>query len=371
VIRLMQAIAGAEHGGAELFFVRLAKALQARGHPVPIAQHIATRPHSSRVSELRAAGIPVTELPFSGWFDFTTRRGLRQIIGRFKPHVVLTWMSRATHMCPRASPSVPFLHIARLGGYYDLKYYQQCEALIANTRDIADWILRQGWEPSRVHYLPNFVTVEAGPPASRVTMDTPAKAPLVVAMGRLHPNKAFDVLIRAVGAMPGVYCWILGEGPERPRLEALAAECGATDRIRMPGWRNDAAAYGRAADVLVCPSRHEPLGNVVLEAWAYQKPVLAAASIGPGALIAHERNGLLVPVDDPAAMAAGLTRLIEQRGFARRLAEAGHRLYLSTYTLDVVVAQYVGLLQNLLAARGVAIAPGAAIAPGVAIDGER
>ena len=266
-----------------------------------------------------------------------------------------SWMSRATHMCPRASPSVPFLHIARLGGYYDLKYYQQCEALIANTRDIADWILRQGWEPSRVHYLPNFVTVEAGPPASRVTMNTPAKAPLVVAMGRLHPNKAFDVLIRAVAAMPGVYCWILGEGPERPRLEALAAECGATERIRMPGWRNDAAAYGRAADVLVCPSRHEPLGNVVLEAWAYQKPVLAAASVGPGALIAHERNGLLVPVDDPAAMAAGLTRLIEQQSFARRLAEAGHRLYQSTYTLEVVVAQYAGLLQTLLAARGVAI----------------
>jgi glycosyltransferase involved in cell wall biosynthesis len=156
--------------------------------------------------------------------------------------------------------------------------------------------------------------------------------------------------------MPGVHCWILGEGPERQRLEALAAECRATDRIRLPGWRNDAAAYYRAADVFVCPSRHEPLGNVVLEAWAYQKPVLAAASVGPAALITHEQNGLLVPVDDPAAMAAGLTRLIDERGFARRLAVAGHRLYQSTYTLEVVVAQYAGLLETLLAARGVAIA---------------
>ena len=356
MIRLMQAIAGAEHGGAEVFFVRLAKALQARERPMRIVQHIATRPHSSRVSELRSAGIPVTELPFSGWLDFTTRRGLRQVIGRFKPQVVLTWMSRASHMCPRASPSVPFMHIARLGGYYDLKYYQHCEALIANTRDIADWILRQGWQPSRVHYLPNFVTVEPGPPAHRSSLDTPAKAPLVVAMGRLHANKAFDVLIRAVADIPGVYCWILGEGPERQRLETLVAECGVADRIRMPGWRNDAAAYCRAADVFVCPSRHEPLGNVVLEAWANQKPVLAAASVGPGALITHEQTGLLVPVDDASAMAAGLTRLIEQRTLTRRLAAAGHRLYQTTYTPEVVVAQYADLLQTLLAARGVTFA---------------
>lgn len=353
MIRLMQAIAGAEHGGAEVFFVRLAKALHARGGDTPIAQHIVTRPHPTRVPELRAAGLSVTELPFKGWLDFNTRRGLRQVIGRFKPQVTLTWMSRATHMCPRPSPSVPFLHVARLGGYYDLKYYQNCEALIANTRDIADWILRQGWQPSRVHYLPNFVTVEDSPPTPRASLDTPERAPLLVAMGRLHANKAFDTLIRAVADMPGVYCWILGEGPERQRLETLASECGVANRIRMPGWRTDTAAFHKAADVFVCPSRHEPLGNVVLEAWAHQKPVLAAASVGPSALIAHEQTGLLTPVDDATAMAAGLTRLIEQPAFAKRLAEAGYKVYRKDFTAEVVVERYVDLLTRLLAARGV------------------
>lgn len=353
MIRLMQAMAGAEYGGAEVFFVRLAKALQARTGPMPIAQHIVTRPHPTRVPELRSAGIPVTELPFKGWFDFNTRRGLRQAIQRFRPHVALTWMSRASNMFPRASPSVPFLHIARLGGYYDLKYYQQCEALIANTRDIADWILRQGWQPSRVHYLPNFVTVEHAPPAQRASLNTPAKAPLIVAMGRLHANKAFDILIRAVAEMPGAYCWILGEGPERANLEALIGECGVADRVRLPGWRVDAAAYYRAADVFVCASRHEPLGNVVLEAWAHEKPVLAAASVGPSALITHEQTGLLVPVDDAPAMAAGLTRLIDQPTFAKRIATAGRRVYKSTYTPEIVVEQYADLLQSLLAGRGV------------------
>ncbi|MEZ5666416.1 MAG: glycosyltransferase [Alphaproteobacteria bacterium] len=353
MIRLFQAIAGAEHGGAEAFFVRLAKALQDAPGPVSVTQHIASRPHAARVAALRAAGIPVTELPFSGWLDFTTRRGLRAEISRFMPHIVLTWMSRASHMCPRASPSSPFLHIARLGGYYDLKYYQHCEALIANTRDIADWILRQGWQPARVHYLPNFVTVEPGAPVARASLDTPAKAPLVLAMGRLHANKAFDILIRAVATMPGVYCWILGEGPERARLEALAAECGAADRVRLPGWRDDVAGYYRAADVFVCPSRHEPLGNVVLEAWAHEKPVLAAASVGPSALLEDEETGLLVPVDDAEAMAVGLTRLIEQPALARRLAAGGHRVYRAAYTPDVVVAQYVELFRRLLDARGI------------------
>lgn len=353
MIRLMQAIAGAEHGGAEAFFLRLALALQARTDRLGITQHIVTRPYPARTTALRDAGIPLTELRFGGRFDFSTRRGFKAAIARYRPQVVLTWMSRASRMCPRTSPSAPFVHVARLGGYYDQKYFQDCDALIANTRDIADWLMRQGISPNRVHYLPNFVAAEPGVAIDRAALDTPADVPLVLAMGRLHTNKAFDVLIRALAAVPRAHCWILGEGPEREALEAQARDCGVADRVRLPGWNDDVGPYYRAADIYACPSRHEPLGNVVLEAWAYAKPVLAAASVGPSGLIDHEQTGLLVPVDDVAAFAAGLTSLIETPELARGIAENGHSAYEAAFTPDTVVGQYADMLHGLLAARGI------------------
>ena len=96
---------------------------------------------------------------------------------------------------------------------------------------------------------------------------------------------------------------IAGEGPERAALLELARREGVADRLHLPGWRTDTAALLAAADLLVCPSRHEPLGNVVIEAWSARRPVVAAAADGPRELIISGRDGLLVPPEDPSALA--------------------------------------------------------------------
>ena len=90
----------------------------------------------------------------------------------------------------------------------------------------------------------------------------------MLALGRLHHNKAFDVAIRALVDLPGAVLWIAGKGPERNALQMLANQLGVSKRIRWLGWRDDVAALFASADVLVCPSRIEPLGNVIIEAWA-------------------------------------------------------------------------------------------------------
>ena len=136
-IRLLQAMAGAEHGGAEAFFERLALALQKAG---AVEQKVVIRANARRAAHLRAGGVDVAELPFGGALDLRTRLGFRWAVRRFQPQVVLTWMNRATRFCPRG----PFVHVGRLGGYYDLKYYRRCGHLIGNTPDIRDWILGQG-----------------------------------------------------------------------------------------------------------------------------------------------------------------------------------------------------------------------------------
>ena len=103
-----------------------------------------------------------------------------------------------------------------------------------------------------------------------------------------------------------------------------------------------------AADIFCCPSRHEPLGNVVIEAWAHGKPVAAAAAQGPSSLIADGVNGLLVPVEDAGALAGALGDLIEDAARRDALAAAGRAAYEAAFTEKAVVARYVAFFEEVI-----------------------
>lgn len=239
-----------------------------------------------------------------------------------------------------ALPPGDFVHVGRLGGYYDLKYYRACNQLVANTEDIVGHLIENGFPADRVHYMPNFVDDTPSPPVSRRTLFTPESTPLLLGLGRLHKNKAFDVLIEAMRRLPDVYLWLAGDGPERESLETLAERKGVKPRVRFLGWRNDVPALLATCDAFICPSRHEPLGNVVLEAWAQRVPVIAADSRGPGALIDNEQNGLLIPVDNSIELARAAMKLIRDPILAQRLGAGGREAYEANYTETKVVARY-------------------------------
>jgi len=337
--RLLQAMAGAPHGGAEVFFLRLAVALQHAGEQ----QRVLIRRHPLRAKALNEAGISVAELGFRGPFDLATRLAFRREIVAWKPDLVLTWMSRATQLCPRGD----FVHVARLGGYYDLRHYRRCDHLIGNTRAIVAYAVGRGWPAARVHYLPNFV------PDCRILSrlarcdrrDPPAARPLALALGRLHPNKGFDILLQALALVPEVNLWIAGEGPLRAELMRQTQRLGVGERVRFLGWREDVANLLAQADLVVCSSRHEPLGNVVIEAWAAEVPVIALASDGPAALIEHGVSGLLVPLPGQrdggaAGLAQAILRLAESPDLRRKLARGGREAYEAGFTEAAVVARY-------------------------------
>jgi len=343
-MKILQAMAGAEHGGAERFFVRLAIALNRAG----VAQKVVIRRNATRALELRQGGVDPVELPFGGKFDWQTRRGLKREIQAFQPDIVLTWMNRATALCPTGRKN-GFVHMARLGGYYDLKYYQACDHLIGNTEDIVEYLIKESWPPERAHYLPNFVNGTVSEPISRQTLFTPDSAPLILAMGRFHENKGFDVLLEAMARVPDAYLWLAGDGPLREELGKLAEKVGVKPRVRFLGWRDDIGALLQTCDVFVCPSRHEPLGNVVLEAWAQGKPVIAADSYGPGTLIEHLQTGVLVPINEPGLMAKAIRNVFSDRNLRQRIAEQGYEMYAANFTEDIVTSHYLEFFNRILA----------------------
>lgn len=323
----------AGEGGAETYFVDLALALARDG----VAQAAALRPHPARERAMRAAGVAVETFGFGGPLDLMTRRRVARFAQAQTVSVALAWMNRAA----RHTPKGPWARIGRLGGYYNLKYYAGFDFLVANTQDIADWVTGQGWPADKVAYIPNFAEAPAeAAPVERTSLDTPAEAPLLLAMGRLHEAKAHDVTLNALTRLPEASLWIAGTGPEEARLKALAVALGVAPRVRFLGWRNDPSALYRAADICVFPSRFEPLGNVVIQAWAHGLPVAAAASQGPSALIRDSEDGLLVPVDDPEALAVAVRRLLDDPMLRIRLAQNGLARVEADFSQGAVVAQW-------------------------------
>lgn len=342
-MRVLQAMAGATSGGAENFFTRLVCALARQG----VEQRALIRPDPARETALRAAQIEIATAPFGGALDIRTGGIFRREVRTFRPDIVLTWMNRATAFCPKANGRFRFTHLGTPRGYYDPKYFRRCDELVVTTADLAGFYRNAGWPAERVSVIPNFAPDVTSQPAPRAALDTPDTAPLLLALGRLHENKGFDTLIRAMAVLPDHYLWLGGDGPLADSLGRLAAEAGVTERVRFLGWRDDTPALYAACDVFVCSSRHEPFGNIIVEAWAQGVPVIAAASEGPGALIANGTNGLLVPVDDILALAAAIRRLYAEPDLAVSLAAGGRTAYEENFTEDVVVRRYLDLFARL------------------------
>jgi glycogen(starch) synthase len=137
--------------------------------------------------------------------------------------------------------------------------------------------------------------------------------PYVFAVGRLVPQKGFDVLLRALAQTRSPHHLLLaGEGPERPALEQLCQELGLSERVTLLGRQSHDQVLERCASAaaFVLPSRHEPQGIVVLEAMSVGTPVLASAVGGVPETIRHGVNGYLFPNGDDAALAALIERVL-------------------------------------------------------------
>lgn len=333
-MRILHVMAGSAAGGAETAFVELVAAQKAGGLDV----HAACRPHP-RNDIMRAAGVPVTELPFGGMFDFGTAKHLKKLIAGLRPDAVVSWMNRAAAKMPK---QLPCPWIARLGGYYDLKYYPRVDHFVVNAPDIGRWMEEQGVDKNRITFIPNFA--EIAPDA------VPAPRPnafVFLTLARLHPNKAIDTLLRAFASVPEAVLWIAGDGPERASLEKLSADLGIANRVEFLGWRDDRWSLLAACDAFVLASRHEPFGNSFMQAWAAGKPLITTASQGPSFYVRDGENGLITPVDDPDALAAAMNRLRLDADLRDRLAQAGQAAYHQAFDKRAILIQWQDMVDAL------------------------
>lgn len=335
-------------GGAEAFFLRFVAALSEKAETV-----IVVRDKSWIADQLDARNLPFFPLPFGGALDFRTGKLLRRILRETRPDLVQAWLNRANS----ALPGLDIPSVGRLGGYYALKHYRKRTHLVGNTEDIRQYLIKEGWPDDKCSTIGNFVTIpETTRPeilarerrGTRMAFGIPEDACLLFTAGRLHENKAFDTALEALAELPERYWLVIaGEGPEEEALRTLAEQRGLIERCRFAGWVNPITPLCQAADLFLVPSRHEPLGNVVLDGWAHRMPVIAATSQGPRQLMTDGENGLLFPIDEPTPLANAIRRLDEDPALARSLADNGFDTLQAEHGQDQVIEAYLQLYRSL------------------------
>jgi glycosyltransferase involved in cell wall biosynthesis len=347
-VKILHVIAGGDVGGAETFFLEGALALNE--HP-DIEQWVLTRPVEHRVDTLRAAGIITRTAKFPRFFGWKTRYALRKMINDFKPDLVQYWMGRAGEYAVPSSATETHKNIAWYGGYYNRrKRFPLCSHHITVTKDLQRHVIETGAAPDTVRVIHTIARLpDSSDPQSRAELNTPNDAPVFLALARLHWKKGLDILLRALVKVPKAYVWIAGDGPLKDSLQDMSRQLGVADRVRFLGWRNDRERLLKAADICVFPSRYEPFGTVLIEAWAMRIPLIAAASQGPAAYVDNEKNGLLVPIDDVDALATAMQRCIDDKDLCARIIAGGTTTYQTDFTKEAFLDRSYNFYRQVMA----------------------
>lgn len=316
-------------GGAEnAMFMLLGSLDRAEWEPTLLLEDAPeVEPLAERAAGL---GVPVRRVPPLPLGLVGARRvpGLVRLLRRERPAVFHAHMSSPV-ACKWGLAAAVLARVPAVVGTVQVGAYEpdrssrsQLRALarrvdryLAVSREIAGELVEDlGWRAEKVEVLYNAVDVErAAVPAPlglRAQLGGSETRPLVVTPARLNAQKGHDTLLEAVAAVPEALFLLAGDGPERERLEARAAELGIEGRVRFLGRREDVPQLLAACDVFALPSLYEGSSLAVLEAMAARITVVSSAIGGTEELIEDGRSGLLVPPGDAPALAAALRRVL-------------------------------------------------------------
>lgn len=234
-------------------------------------------------------------------------------------------------------------------------YRRVIDRFVAITEDIESLLQDQQVPGHRVIRIPNGIDTSRFAPAApseraviRQELNLPTSMPLAVFVGRLHPVKQVDVLLRAWAAIDNGNLVILGDGEDRTRLEALLLELGLERRVELRGMVDNVEAYLRAADVFALPSSSEGLSVALLEAMSCGVVPVATAVGGAVGLIDTGMNGILVTSGDPHELASALRHALTNELWRVRAASAARETVIERFDLDAVARQLADVYRSVL-----------------------
>jgi glycosyltransferase involved in cell wall biosynthesis len=312
---------------------------------------------------LEGTGVQVHGLYIPPRAYLRERRLVRRLLKQIRPDVVHTHDYRPDVLdAPLARrmgiPTVTTLHgSSLLGGrtalheWLQLKVLSRFQGVVAVSQQILRDLKKTRVRPERVHYIPNGWVAPAGQHSreeARRELGEAGTGAIVGWVARLIRVKACDVFLRGLAACKGlpVRAVIVGEGPERPALEALAAELGLTDQVRFFGAHPEAGRLFRAFDAFVLSSRSEGTPITLLEAMSAGVPVVAT-SVGGIPDVLTEQEAWLVPPENPPALGAAIMEALDHPDAARRKAAAATRRLEDQFGAERWLASHEALYRSV------------------------
>ena len=241
------------------------------------------------------------------------------------------------------------------------------DALVALTEeDMREHLDRRIGSRDQYRVIPSGVDIEGfrnraqARDAARSELGWSTEERIVVGVGRLVPVKGFDIAVRALAQLratfPETRLVLVGDGPERGRLEQLAAASDNLSRVTITGAAGDVAPFLAASDVVIAPSRNEGMGRVLIEAMALGKPVVASRVGGVASVVSDGHSGVLVRPDDPGELARALIELfsdpLRMEAYSNVAAERAEQ-----FSLRVMQQGLLTLYRELASAKGLSPPP--------------
>jgi teichuronic acid biosynthesis glycosyltransferase TuaC len=214
--------------------------------------------------------------------------------------------------------------------------YRAARTVLCISGKVQEILNTESPAPIRSAIVHNGVNPELFSPGSQALQPPD---PEILIVGNLHRSKGHGLVLRAMKKLqpsfPGLRCRVIGEGPDRAQLEALAQELGITQRVQFAGRqsRSQVAEAMRRCSVFALPSSNEGLGCVYLEAMACAKLVIACQGQGIDEVIEHKKNGWLIPVDGIEELAQGLSLLLVSPDLRTSIGAAARQTILEKLTL--------------------------------------
>ena len=250
-------------------------------------------------------------------------------------------------------------HTSRTPIYYriDQLCLPRYKRVICVSDDLLNECLRRGVPRSRAMLLENAIDVDEyqrklSIDDAKHKLSLSIDHPVIGAVGRLEPEKGFDLLIEAVARLHAAGTMarlvIVGEGHDRVRLEGIIASFKLHDWVTLAGWQSDVRTYFEAMDIFALSSYREGLPNVLLEAMALRVPCVATAIAGIPKLIEHESNGLLIEPGQVTPLRNALSKLLDNPKLRADLAEAGRRTIETRYSFNVRMERMAALYDAIV-----------------------
>ena len=363
-LRLLLVVDSLEVGGAERHVADLARALAGKGHGVEVACSV----DGALSGPLQQAGVTVR--PLTGGIvkrrvgpAYAARLGRiikREGFDLVHAHVYSSAVAAAIATLGTGTPLVTTEHTEALWQGRTARVISgwaswRARRIIAVSSVIRDRLVeRDQVPPDRITVIPNAVAPrqERDPGSDPALSPGFGDGPRVGIVARLQPEKGVANFVKAAarvaGSVPEAGFIVVGDGPLREELPALAGRLGVRDRIHFLGTRSDVGALMALMDVIAVPSLSEGSPLVTLEAMAAGVPVVASNVGGIPDQIRHREEGLLVPPGDAKSLADAILELLRDPARARALGEAARRRATSEFAHETMVARVESVYRSAL-----------------------